>query len=409
MEKKKIVFMMPSLEFGGVEKALTALLAYMDYDRYEVELALEKDDMNVFLPEVDPRVKINFFARYRFWPLREIYHLIHRSYQKYSVLPLPLQAIRSIFGKLNHVHTSRCARRNIQNCDLIIAYHHMFSIPRYVIDDVRAEKKLLWYHGNAVDQTMRAYMERADYVVAASEGIRQTIIETAASLANKVGVVRNFINIPQIRALSLEPSPLPEDERFQICSCARFSREKGFDLAIQAAKQLKEEGLAFRWFIVGDGPEKGALDDLVRELGLENEVVLPGAAANPYPYMAACDLFVQPSREEPYGLTMVEAHILGKPVVSTDTVGGRTLVEDGVTGVLCRAEPEQIAAAVRSLISAPLRLADIKAHVAELDYDRLNQESARALNETLERILSEDEGEDKTGSGTAGHCHRTGL
>ena len=102
--------------------------------------------------------------------------------------------------------------------------------------------------------------------------------------------------------------------------------------------------------------------------------------------MAACDLFVQPSREEPYGLTMVEAHILGKPVVSTDTVGGRTLVEDGVTGVLCRADPEQIAAAVRSLMVDPQRLEDIRSHVATLDYERFNRESARDLNEILERV-----------------------
>ena len=136
-----------------------------------------------------------------------------------------------------------------------------------------------------------------------------------------------------------------------MCSCGRFATVKGFDLAVKAAEILNKHNLDFVWYFVGDGPERQHLEKMISDRRLEERVLITGMQKNPYPYMAACDIYVQPSHEESWGLTIVEAQQLLKPVVSTATVGGKKLISDGVNGVICQISAEAIAEAVKNLIT----------------------------------------------------------
>ena len=93
---------------------------------------------------------------------------------------------------------------------------------------------------------------------------------------------------------------------------------KGYDLAIKAAKRLKQNGYKFKWYIVGDGPDKDKIKKLIIKNELTNEFILLGKKDNPYPYMRSCDIYVQPSRKEGFGLTTIEAKILKRPIVCTN-------------------------------------------------------------------------------------------
>ena len=97
------------------------------------------------------------------------------------------------------------------------------------------------------------------------------------------------------------------------------------------------------------------MEAAVRETGLENEILITGFQTNPFPFMNACWIYVQPSYEEAQPLVLLEAMILGKPIVSTKTVGGKTILEDGKKGVLTDFTGEALAEGILSLTGSPER------------------------------------------------------
>ena len=153
-----------------------------------------------------------------------------------------------------------------------------------------------------------------------------------------------------------------------MCSCGRFSSVKGFDLAVEAAKILKEKQVQFLWFFVGDGPERASLEKLIEKYDLQEYIKLTGMQKNPYPYMNACDIYVQPSYQEAMPLTLIEAKRLNKPMITTATVGGRKLVADGVDGFICDTDAKSIAAVVENLIKDKTIFENIKTNLISTDY-----------------------------------------
>ena len=154
-----------------------------------------------------------------------------------------------------------------------------------------------------------------------------------------------------------------------ICSCGRLTREKGFDLAIQAARTLKQKGISFCWYFIGDGAQKQKLIKMIEEYGLEEEIIITGIQENPYSYMKTCDVYVQPSYEESFGLSIAEAKILCKPIVSTCSVGAKLQIIDGKNGILTEVEGESIANGILQYIQNPNLRLDVIRELERIDYE----------------------------------------
>ena len=131
-----------------------------------------------------------------------------------------------------------------------------------------------------------------------------------------------------------------------ILSVARLSQEKGLDLLVSACRILKDQGVDFECRIVGEGPERPALEKLIQEQGLEGKVRLLGARTQGeiFSLLAQARVKVLPSRsgEESMGVALMEAMACGVPVVGPDTKGVPELVEDGECGFLV--PPENVGA-----------------------------------------------------------------
>ena len=108
-----------------------------------------------------------------------------------------------------------------------------------------------------------------------------------------------------------------EFDGVKILTLGRLANGKRYDRAIEACKILKEKSINFRWYALGIGGLKEELKSKIRENGLENDFLLLGVKANPYPYIKRCDIYVQTSDFEGFGLAIAEARILNKPVVTT--------------------------------------------------------------------------------------------
>jgi glycosyltransferase involved in cell wall biosynthesis len=139
------------------------------------------------------------------------------------------------------------------------------------------------------------------------------------------------------------------DERFfrgntiTIVTTGRLALPKNHILAVKAAKILRDKGVDFKWLFIGEGSERPKIENLIKEYALSDQVILFGMRSNPYPFMARCDVYVQTSSFEGFGLTIAEAKILGKPVVSTNFDVVHDQLKHGENGLIAEMTPESVA------------------------------------------------------------------
>ena len=136
-----------------------------------------------------------------------------------------------------------------------------------------------------------------------------------------------------------------------LTSVVRVDKEKGADIIVDAALALKNKGFSFIWYIVGDGSDRALIEKQILDYDLSDYVFITGFQSNPYPYIKDCDIYVHPAYEESFGLAILEALILGKAVVSTDTMGAREVLGNGEYGLIVPINSFKVAESIEELIN----------------------------------------------------------
>jgi glycosyltransferase involved in cell wall biosynthesis len=170
-----------------------------------------------------------------------------------------------------------------------------------------------------------------------------------------------------------------------VLATARAVHDKGLDLLVAAAAALPQA----RVVIAGDGPALPALAAQVAALGLEGRVLLLGWRSDAQALLAACDVFVLPTRNEALGVSVLEAMAAGRPVVATDVGGVPEAVRHGETGLIVPPEnPTALAAAIAELIADPSRAARYGAAGHARALARFSPAPmAAAVEDVYERVL----------------------
>jgi glycosyltransferase involved in cell wall biosynthesis len=183
------------------------------------------------------------------------------------------------------------------------------------------------------DLAVRIAYRRADRVVAISDGVGAALAHRFGVDPKRVSTIYNAVDVATVRVRAAEETPRLPPQPF-IVAAGRLVHQKGFDLLIRAfAARLAERQLSL--VIVGEGPERSALEALAREHGVEHRVHLPGFVENPWSYFARAAAFVCSSRWEGFGNVIIEAMACGVPVVATDCdFGPREIVRHGDSGLL---------------------------------------------------------------------------
>ena len=356
MSKKKVLFVVHQLNYGGVQKALLSALNAIDFDRYDVTLYVRKARLDL-LPDVDKRVSeviINDDKR-------------HYYRTAYAIWKQFLLKCYSLCGNKTKADGIRCqlgehiADQKIQyekkhffsdgkRYDVAIAYIQGYPA-KLVANCVDADRKIMFYHGSTDEHHSlhEAIFDRIDTIVGVNKGVQEVLENLYPAWKNKMTYLTNYVDADEIREKSRQSVVESETDRVILCTCGRLTPVKGFDLAVKAAKILKDAGEKFVWYFVGDGPERSKLQGMIKEYGLDDHVILTGMQSNPYPWIKACDIYVQPSYEEAHPLSIVEAQILCKPVVSTATIGGKGLVKDQENGIVCAICHDALANSISSL------------------------------------------------------------
>lgn len=370
--KKKLLIVAHHMTIGGVQKSLISALKALDYDKYDVTLYLRKNRTDL-LPLVDKRVNViintdpNRYYRKPYAILLQLKTLAAKVFGKKDIADKLNNALEEKIRKDAMEYEKKTYFDNA-HYDIAVAYVQGY-VSLFVDKCINADKKIIFYHTSTNDtpEIHNAVVPNYTTVAALHEQQRALLEKWYPASKGKIKIVENYTDKDLITEQSKEFS-IPETDKTVLCSCGRFAPVKGFDMAVKAAKILKNNNIDFIWYFVGDGPDRSNLESKITEYGLKGNIIITGMQKNPYPYMAACDIFVQPSYEESLGLTMLEAHRLGKPVITTATVGGKKLVENGINGMVCKINPEAIAESITNLINDKEKYGIILNNLKSTDY-----------------------------------------
>lgn len=172
-------------------------------------------------------------------------------------------------------------------------------------------------------------------------------------LTNKSIVVENMLskNLVQSRSAAFSAErEMPSDGSIRLLSIGRFCAAKNFDNVPDICRRILASGCNVKWYLIGYGGDEALIRQRIQDAGMEERVIILGKKENPYPYIKACGLYVQPSRYEGKSVTVREAQILNKPVVITSYATSASQLEDGVDGVIVPMDNEGCAAGIAAVL-----------------------------------------------------------
>ena len=372
--KQKLLIVAHHLTIGGVQKSLISALKAIDYDKYDVTLYLRKNRITL-LPFIDKRVNVIINAdttRYYRKPYALILQLLSFVFKLLGNTKKTEKYNRILADKIRKDSMEYEFRTYFKDkyYDKAVAYVQGYTV-QFVDEYVNATEKFMFFH-TSTDEIHPVHEKAIPSLkkIAALHHQQKELIEQWYPEANdKISIVENYVDRDFILSQSKEYAVSKPEDRVCICSCGRLAPVKGFEMAVESARILKENNISFIWFFVGDGPERENVEKLIAKYSLQDNIIITGMQTNPYPYMSACDIYVQPSYEEALGLTIVEAQQLAKPVVTTATTGGKKLITDK-TGIVCRIDAESVSASIQKLIDNRNLYDTIVAELENIDYSQ---------------------------------------
>lgn len=353
--KTDILFVNGHLNVGGVERSLVDTLKHLDYNMHNVDLLL-LEDLGDYVCEIPKQVNIILKdTRTAYGPIVStlLQNLKNRDW--FSLRFRIATLVNRVFGRIGYKWLNALLVGK-KNYDVAIAYRVGISAD-IVAHSITAKKKLCWWHHGSIRQSDNlTQLDYFDHVVAVSNGVKNMLIQHRQNLANNIAVIPNMVDVEQICTLGASgANPYSDDETLKFVTVGRIVIEKHIENVVEAAARLRADGrLNFKWYIVGDGELYDDVANRIREAQIEEQVILCGRQATPYPYIKHADMMIHTSHIESQGLVIQEAMALGTPCVVTRSVGPSEFIIDGENGVMV--EPD-----VDSLVDGIYRLAEDKA------------------------------------------------
>jgi glycosyltransferase involved in cell wall biosynthesis len=225
------------------------------------------------------------------------------------------------------------AKYHAQNKTRIVGVVHNDLLGPLSLDDVTFKEKIL---ARMKKFPMSFIYRQLDTIIAVSEGVANSVCEFLGYPRDRISVIYNPADLGALARKAAEPA---EHQWFVkkkapiIISAGRLAKEKDFPTLLRAFRLLTDKAPA-RLAIIGDGPERATLENLINELGLSGKAELLGFQENPFKYVARADLFALSSVFEGFGMVILEAMALGIPAVSTNCPSG--------PAELLRAHPDRL-------------------------------------------------------------------
>lgn len=338
------------MEIGGAERALLGLLSSIDYSKYDVDLFLLRhsgelldlipNEVNL-LPEIPQyrAVMLPMVSALKDGQIKVVLgRLVGKIKAKNYSIKHPAQSSAVAIDYSHKYVVDFLPKINDKNYDCAIS----FLTPHYIVSKkVNADKKIAWIHTDystiEVDVQSELQMwSRFDNIVSISADVTAAFLKKFPELKSKIVLIENILSKTFIEEQSNEfdvSNEMPADS-IKLLSIGRFCEAKNFDNVPEIAIIMKAKGIDFKWYLIGYGSDEELIRTKISEYNMDDTVIILGKKDNPYPYIKACDIYLQPSRYEGKAVTVHEALILNKPVIITDYPTAHSQLMDGFDGVI---------------------------------------------------------------------------
>jgi glycosyltransferase involved in cell wall biosynthesis len=332
---KHLLFAIHYLELGGAEMSLIGLLQALDYSKVDVDLFVYShrgELMDAIPPQVNLLPEIPEYAQIE----RPMVDVLKDGYFQMILARLKAKREFTRYTKKNHPKDGSAVFAYVANhvtpllppvnpekeYDLAVSFLAPHDI---VLEKVRAKKKACWVHTDYSKVDMDTDLEfpvwsRYDFISAVSDAVSEAFLTRFPSLRDKMVTIPNVLSVDWVRsraeAFCVEKEMPQETGVTRLLSVGRFTEAKNFDNVPDICRRIREKGVNVRWYLIGYGSDEGLIRQRIAESGMEEFVRILGKKDNPYPYIKACDIYVQPSRYEGSPVTIREAIALEKPVIA---------------------------------------------------------------------------------------------
>jgi glycosyltransferase involved in cell wall biosynthesis len=396
--KKTMLIVSHALELGGAERALVGLLDALDPNQWDIDL---------FLLRHEGELMGHIPSHVRLLPSIPAYTVLARPMKDTLKEGHILLTFARLAGKIAARNYDK--KHSFTDSQVSLDYSHKltyrlmpkiqpdkeydlavsFLTPHYICaHNVRAKKKIAWIHTDYSRVQVNRESELAmwnqyDYIASISNAVTESFLGTFPELKGKIVLIENILPEKLIRsqaeAFSAEAEMPPKGIR--LLSIGRYCTAKNFDNVPDICARLLQYGLDVYWYIIGFGGDEALIRQRIKEADMEGRVIMLGKKDNPYPYIKACDLYVQPSRYEGNCVTVHEAQMLAKPVVITRYATSASQLEEEVDGIIVPMDNEGCAEGIAALLRDLKKMKTLSETCRRGDYS--NSEQAKKLTELL--------------------------
>jgi len=349
MARRRICFVLPSLNGGGAERAAVQILNGLDPNRWDRSMFLFARE-GPYLSEVDPVIRIasaDTASRWGRWRALRSFIAGER--------PEIVMAFLSYFSVLTAARAANTGAK--------VVFNLQTPMSAFLTD-----ADYHWRHGwhkKAFSVVTRTGYAAADLIVATSQGVARDLTSAFGIDPHQIRVLANPVDLDRVRAAAAEPIDervLPAGDAPLIVAAGRLAEAKNYPLMIEALAALRQQ-MPARLCILGQGELESNLRALIATRGMGDAVSLAGFQSNPWKYIARAQVFLLTSRYEGFGNVLIEAMACGVPIVATASAGTRDIVRHDVDGLLIEEHtPRAVAAALFQVLhQADRRLALSKA------------------------------------------------
>lgn len=373
MKKKPRIFInMHYMALGGAERALLGLLNALDTERVDVDLFLNQQT-GEFMPLIPKKINLlpelkgyNAIERPMKTILKEgqfgvLYGRLkakwqHNRYHQSLKEPYKSFDASGFQYVANAVEPFLKSLDNLGDYDLAISFLQPHNI---VLNKLKAKKKIAWIHTDYSTVHVNVAIELPvwagfDHIISISPDCTRSFLKKFPSLQDKIIELENILSCEFVRqqAALLDVREEIPASNLNIVSVGRFCHAKNYDNVPDISRRIVEAGYdELRWYLIGFGGDEPLIRRKIEEVGMQDHVIILGKKENPYPYIKACDIYVQPSRYEGKSVTVREAQILCKPVVVTNYTTANSQIENGVDGVIVPMDNEGCAQGIIDFIA----------------------------------------------------------
>ena len=313
---KKLIFGITGLTLGGAERVLVDIVNELS-QKFEITV-FTLYGKGEFEKELSNNVKL--------------VSMVNKSYSELSKIEHFKVSLSLLLNKKKIYKKYIDQNYNTEVAFLEGPITRLFSVKNKKV------KKIAWVHndigqvfGSSFSAKVKRKLDKKSYsqynsIVFVSNDNREKFDEIYNIDKNKM-VIPNYIDSKRVlEKANTEFDNIFEAGQVNFLTVARLTNQKALDRLIKVHSRLMEEGIKHKFYVIGDGPERKKMKELIGLYSVEKSFILLGKKDNPYPYIKNCDVFALLSYYEGFPMTILESKILNKPILITNTAAREALI-----------------------------------------------------------------------------------